>query len=512
MIPSKTNKITYKLILSVCGVTISIIAIFSYFIIESQHRAMIEQLKSRASQCGETIKRATKYDMLLNQRDHIYRIIEGIGEQEGIEKIRIFNKAGEIIYSTDPDDIGQLVNKKAESCFACHAVDAPLEKLTIPERARMFTTEEGQKRLGIINPIYNEASCWQADCHAHTASQTVLGVLDVTMTLDEVEQEIKANRTKIIMLTLSAIITISLLLWILVHNLIGKPVEQLVKATKIVADGNLEYKIKQFRNDELGFLEQSFNDMTSKLATVQRQLYQSDKLASLGRLTSGIAHEINNPLTGVLSYSSILLKRKDLPPEVKKDLEVIVRESKRCREIVKRLLDFARQEPPKKSNVNMNEVITRTISLLSNEFNLKNISVQIKSAGDLPTIRADANQMQQVLINLLVNAADAIGKEGGEIHVATNRGQKDGREYIIVKVTDFGCGIPQENLAKIFDPFYSTKGQKGTGLGLAVVWGIIEKHNGKIEVASEVGKGTTFTLYLPTEHGAENLINEKRNE
>ena len=324
MVHSKINKISYKLILAVCGVTISIIAIFSYFIIKSQHEAMIEQLKHRASQCSETIKNATKYDMLLNQREHIYRIIEGIEEQTGLEKIRIFNKLGEIIYSTDKDEIGHLVDKKAESCFACHAVDAPLEKLTIPERARIFSTSNGQKRLGIINPIYNEPSCWQADCHAHPESQTVLGVLDITMILDEIELQISANRTKVIMLAFSAIITISLLLWILVHNLVGKPVEQLVRATEIVAGGDLKYKIKKFRNDELGFLEQSFNDMTSKLAAVQRQLYQSDKLASLGRLTSGIAHEINNPLTGVLSYSSILLKRDDLADEVKSDLEVIV--------------------------------------------------------------------------------------------------------------------------------------------------------------------------------------------
>ena len=509
MIHSKMNKISYKLILAVCGVTISIIIIFSYFIIKSQHEAMIEQLKCRANQCSETIKNATEYDMLQDQREHIYNIIEKIGEQEGLDKIRIFNKLGEISFSTDNAEIGRMVDKKAESCFACHAVDAPLEKLTIPERARIFKTGEGQEQLAIINPIYNGPGCWQADCHAHPKTQTVLGVLDITLKLDEVEKQISANRNRVILLTLSAIITISLLLLILVHHLVGKPVDQLVKATKIVAGGNLEYKISKFKNDELGFLEQSFNEMTSKLATVQRQLYQSDKLASLGRLTSGIAHEINNPLTGVLSYSSILKKRKDLAPEVKDDLEVIIRESKRCRDIVRRLLDFARQEPPKKTTVNINEVITRTVSLLSNQLNLKNISVQINSAGDLPEIKADSNQLQQVFINLLVNATDAIDENGGDIHVSTSRSTLNGKDYIVVDVTDFGCGIPQENLAKIFDPFYSTKGNKGTGLGLAVVWGIMEKHNGKIGVKSEVGKGTTFTLKLPINGSPTNQSNEQ---
>jgi len=500
------NKISYKLILAVGGVTVLTIMIFSYFIIESQHRAMIGLLEQNASQISETIKSGTKYDMLLNQREHTYQIIETISEQEGLEKIRIFNKLGEISYSTDTTEIHEMVDKKAESCFACHAEDAALEKLSIPERTRIFTFNNQHQSLGIINPIYNEPSCWQSDCHAHDKGQTVLGVLDVTMSLNEVEQQITANRTKIVMFALSAIIAISLLLWILVHKLVGKPVEQLVKATKIVAEGDLKYKIKKFKNDELGILGQSFNDMTSKLVAAQRQLYQSDKLASLGRLTSGIAHEINNPLTGVLSYSSILLKRADFDAEVKQDLEVIVRETKRCREIVKRLLNFARQEPPKKTKVNINEVIERTISILTNQFNLKNISTQIKIADNLPAIKADANQLQQVLMNLLVNAADAIDEKGGEILVSAVSGDLNGQESITIEVTDFGCGIPQEIQAKIFEPFYTTKGQKGTGLGLAVVWGIVEKHEGKIEVKSKVGKGTTITLRLPVNDNSSGLL------
>ena len=504
------NKISYKLILAVGGATISIILIFSYFIFESQHKTMIGLLEQNASQCSETIKSGTKYDMLLNQREHTYRIIETMSEQQCIEKIRIFNKLGEIIYSTDTNEIHKMVDKKAESCFACHAEDAPLEKLTIPERTRIFTSSNNQKSLGVINPIYNEPGCWESACHAHNESQTVLGVLDVTISLNEVERQIAANRRKILMFILCAIIAISFLLWILVQQLVGKPVDQLVEATKIVADGNLEYKIKKYKNDELGILDRSFNDMTTKLVTAQRQLYQSDKLASLGRLTSGIAHEINNPLTGVLSFSSILLKRDDFSAEVKADLEVIVRETKRCRDIVKRLLDFARQEPPKKTNVNINEVIERTISILTNQLDLKNISTQIKIADNLPAIKADANQLQQVLMNLFVNAADAIDDHGGEIHVAVNNGTMDGAKCITIEVSDSGCGIPQENLTKIFEPFYTTKGQKGTGLGLAVVWGIVEKHEGKIEVKSEVGKGTTFKLRLPVNNNTTSLIEEKK--
>jgi len=501
------NKISYKLILAVGGVTITTIVIFSYFIIESQHKAMIEQLEQTSSRCSETIKSGTKYDMLLNQREHNYRIIETIGEQEDIEKIRIFNKLGEIIFSTDKNEINHMVDKKAESCFGCHVEDAPLEKLSIPERTRIFTTNNNEKRLGVINPIYNELGCWQSDCHIHDKSQKVLGVLDVTMSLEQIEHLIALNRRKIVAFTLVAILVISLLLWILVHNLIGKPVKQLVAATKIVADGNLGYKITKFKNDELGQLDRSFNEMTSKLVTAQRQLFQSDKLASLGRLTSGIAHEINNPLTGVLAYTSILLKRDDIAPDVKEDLKVVVRESKRCREIVKGLLDFARQEPPKKTQLNINEVINRTIRILNNQLNLKNISMQLKTSDNLPAIKADENQLQQVIMNLLVNAIDATPKKGEKIYIETSMGKLDGQESITVKIKDFGCGIAQENLTKIFEPFYTTKGQSGTGLGLAVVWGIIEKHDGKIEVESESAKGTTFVIKLPL---SESFHNYKR--
>lgn len=502
------NKISYKLILAVGGTTIIIVTLFFYFIFESQHRTMIQLLEQNANQCSEVIKSGTKYDMLLNQREHTYQIIETMIDQPCIERIRIFNKLGEISYSTDTTEINTMVDKQAEACYACHAKDAPLEKLSIPERTRIFVTANNKKSLSIINPIYNEPSCWLSDCHAHDKDVSVLGVLDVTMSLQDVEQQIAANRKKIIIFVLSAIVTISFLLWILVHHLVGKPVEQLVKATKIVASGDLEYKINMSQNDELGHLGQSFNNMTGKLVAAQRQLYQSDKLASLGRLTSGIAHEINNPLTGVLSFSSMLLKRDDCKDEVRADLEVIVRETKRCRDIVKRLLDFARQEPPKKTNVNISNVIERTIHILSNQLNLKNIATKIKIAENLPTIKADANQLQQVMINLLVNAADAIDDKGGEIHIAVDKDRLNGQECIAIEVTDFGCGIPRENLANIFEPFYTTKGQKGTGLGLAVVWGIVEKHDGKIDVTSEPGKGTTFTLRLPANGNGTTLIRE----
>jgi two-component system NtrC family sensor kinase len=281
-----------------------------------------------------------------------------------------------------------------------------------------------------------------------------------------------------------------------------KPVEQIVAATKHVASGDLNYTVALNKNDEIGELAKSFNNMTRQLAETQRQLYQSDKLASVGRLAAGVAHEINNPLTGVLTYSSYLLKRADKQPEIKDDLEVIVRETKRCREIVKGLLDFARQSPPEKRRSDINEVVNRSVRILQNQLKSRHIKLEQNLAPDLPLVNVDVDQMQQVLVNLLLNANDAMAETGGTLTLATSHVHPNGRmdspaqDGIQIQVRDTGCGIAAENLPKIFEPFFSTKGQKGNGLGLAIVWGIIEKHNGRITVESEIGKGTTFKIFL----------------
>jgi two-component system NtrC family sensor kinase len=504
------NKISFKLILAVGVMTISIISIFSFFMIKNQTQALITQVKHSANQLSETIKSSTKYDMLLNQRERVHRIIDTIGNQEGIEKVRIFNKEGEVIYSPNKSEIGSFVDKKAEACFVCHVADQPLEKLTIPERTRVFEVKSGSKNLGIINPIYNEASCSQAECHAHEVSQKVLGVLDVTMSLDDVERQVRSNRMELIFFTLISIITVSLILWILVKKVVGTPVSELVKATNIVATGDLDYRIKIFKKDELGHLGRSFNQMTQKLAEANKQIVQSNKLASLGRLAAGVAHEINNPLTGILTYSTYLLNHLDNNQETKEDIEVIVRETRRCGEIVKRLLEFARQSPPHKTFVDINNILNRAISIVNNQLSIRNISVHKNLEENLPEFKADANQLHQIFINLLLNAADAIDSQGGEISISIKLVKKV-EEFIEIKVSDTGCGIPHKNISKIFDPFYTTKGHKGTGLGLAVVWGIIEQHNGTISVESEVGKGTVFTIHLPIEEKETSAIITEKN-
>jgi two-component system NtrC family sensor kinase len=377
-----------------------------------------------------------------------------------------------------------------------------LERLPTSERTRIFQFPGSSRVLGIINPIYNEPSCWQGECHAHQPTQKVLGVLDISMSLDDVDRDMQSSQRRLLLLGVVAITAVSAMIYLLINRIVLKPVTEIVAATRKVAAGDLHYTIALHKRDEIGMLAHSFNEMTQKLSDAQRQVYQSQKLAAVGQLAAGVAHEINNPLTGVLTYSSFLLKRAADTPEFKDDLEVIVRETQRCRGIVKGLLDFARPSPPEKHPSDVNEIVERAIRIVQTQLAAHRVEVHKTLRADLPMVHADANQIQQIIVNLLLNANDAIGEGGGSVALATalktngDASQNRTRE-VEISVSDTGCGIPAANLERIFEPFFSTKGRKGTGLGLAVAWGIVEKHNGRIAVESEVGQGTTVRVLLP---------------
>jgi two-component system NtrC family sensor kinase len=237
-------------------------------------------------------------------------------------------------------------------------------------------------------------------------------------------------------------------------------------------------------------------NMEKKLQDTHLQLVSSEKMASLGKLAAGIAHEINNPLGGILIYASLMAE--DLPEEDTKrgDLARIVQEASRCKDIVKSLLEFARQTEPKMEPTDINRAITDGLFFLENQALFHNIKIIKKLDPFLPFVRGNASQLKQVLINIIVNAAEAM--HGNGTLTITSYPSPD-RKSIILEFTDTGEGIPEENLTRIFDPFFTTKDVgKGTGLGLATSYGIVEDHGGRISVRSKVGEGTTFTIDLPT--------------
>ncbi len=416
-----TKRIGFKLTAAVGLMTLLTIGVFAYFNIRSHNDSLLAEVERHASQLSDAVRSATEYDMLHNQREVVHESIKRMGRQPSIQRIRVMNKAGRVIYSSEAAEIGQMVDKNGESCYKCHSAGRPLERLEMTDRTRVFRLRSGGPRaLAIINPIYNQQSCWTAACHAHSRSQTVLGVLDVTLTLAEVDKDIRRGETEMAVFALVAALSLSVIVAFFVRRWVDKPVEELLAATRHVAGGDLNYMIAEKRDDELGMLARSFNNMTQKLSDARLQLFQSDKMASLGRLAAGVAHEINNPLTGVLTYSSFLLKRTQNQPEIQEDLKVIVRETIRSREIVKSLLDFARQSVPKKTEVDMNQVVARALVVIENELGLKNVKVEKKLDPKAPKATADANQLQQVVINLVVNAADAMAPKGGTVTITTS--------------------------------------------------------------------------------------------
>lgn len=421
MIARLSRKIGFRLILVVGVTAIVTIGVYSYFNIRSQRNNLLDEVERHAMQLSETVKNSTRYDMLLNQRERIHIIINDIGSDPGIEEVRVLNKEGEIIYSSREENIGRMVDKQAESCYACHAADKPLERLSISERTRIFRIHPDSARVfGVINPIYTERSCWEAACHAHSKQQQVLGVLDVTISLADVDTRIQASAVQVGIFAVSAVLAMSLIIAFFVRRWVSVPVGALLDATRQVGGGNLSYSVPDLGRDDIGMLAKSFNTMTMKLSEARLQLFQSDKMASLGRLAAGIAHEINNPLTGVLTYGSFLLKRTQNNPDLRDDLEVIVRETIRTREIVKSLLDFARQSIPKKSPCDINQIIDRAFAVVEHQLTIKGVKIVRNLDPLLPKVTLDPNQMQQVVVNLLVNAADAIEDRGGTVMISSS--------------------------------------------------------------------------------------------
>ena len=292
-------------------------------------------------------------------------------------------------------------------------------------------------------------------------------------------------------------------------NRTSRPVQQLIEASIQVSQGNLSPEIGPISKSNLGVLQKTFKEMLAALQERDKQsekkLLQSEKQASIGKLAGGVAHEINNPLTGIFTFTHMLLRRTDIAADVRSDLETIAQETERVRKIVKGLLDFSRQTELDREPTDVNRLVRYTISLVENQALIKGIHLSCEPGEGLPMITLDRNQMQSVLLNIIINALDATDP-GGSITVSTGIGlsaSQPDRKGVQIVCTDTGCGIPPENLDKLFDPFFTTKeiGQ-GTGLGLSVSYGIIERHGGTIWVQSKVGRGSVFTIWLPIEEGS----------
>jgi two-component system NtrC family sensor kinase len=334
----------------------------------------------------------------------------------------------------------------------------------------------------------------------------VIGILYVGI-LEQKYLDIK-QQTVLAFLSIALIgVLVSTVLSYLLSRSISGPIKKLVLASKEVASGNLDTKVEITTTDELGKLAYTFNKMALSLRErddklkefTRSKIMESERLALIGQLAANVAHELNNPLTGIITYSHLLLEQTKAEDPTKDFLQKIVNQADRCKEIIKGLLDFSRQKKPDITLCDVNSVLMDCISLVENQALFHNIQIQSSLNIDLPRVVIDPSQIERVFMNMIINAAEAI-EGNGQLEIVS-RFDRD-KDCIEIEFTDTGLGIEKENLEKIFDPFFTTK-DTGHGLGLAICYGIIKEHKGTILVESEVGKGTTFNIRLPVSLGEE---------
>jgi two-component system, NtrC family, sensor kinase len=494
------------------------------------HRQILGKVSDHVIQLSEVIAKSTRYAMLQNQPAYVDRIIHDVANQETIERVRILSKDGRITHSTFAPEIGRTIDRNAEACSHCHQSERPLAQVPRNERTWTFKGPEGQSLLGSMEVIRNEPSCYTAACHHHAQGTSVLGVLDIVYSLDAINRNVRTSTLQIAGLSVAFIALAALAAGAFVHRLVSVPLGDLEGGARRLSTGNLDIPIPVRSGDEFGKLASSFNSMTDALRQSREQLrdwghtleqkvenrtqelhraqaetMRGEKLASVGLLASGVAHELNNPLTGILTFSHLVRQKlPDKSPDAD-DMDLIIRETKRCAAIIKRLLDFAREKQPEKKFTDINQVIEDTVRIVERPAHLRDIEITMNLDRTLPPIWIDADQIKQVIMNMVVNAQHAV-EEKGSIVISTRRSEKprmtahsaEPVPMAQITIADTGCGIPEKNLRRIFDPFFTSKDVgKGTGLGLSVSHGIIEGHGGLIEVQSKVGEGSTFSVFLP---------------
>ncbi|MBP6007486.1 MAG: HAMP domain-containing protein [Rhodoferax sp.] len=495
-------------------------------VLAREHATELEkEIARHVTQISDLIVKSTRHAMLLNKRDLADKIISDIGKQKGIERVRIISKDGTIIHSNRDAEVGYSVEQNAPPCVYCHLSSKPIDRLPDEDRWKIYNSADGHRVLGTMQVIRNEPTCANASCHEHPASQTILGVVDVSYSLEEVDASKHIHLNYLIGLSVAFILLVAFSVGFLLKKLIYAPLKDLESGAKRISSGNLGDLIPVRSDDEFGRVAGTFNEMnaaldqshramqelvenleskvearTRELLAARAEVAQGEKLASIGVLSAGIAHELNNPLTGVLTFTSLMRKKVKDGTEDAEDLDLVIRETKRCAAIIRRLLDFAREKVPVNGFFNLNQVVEDTVRFVERPASLHQIEISTHLDATLPQVWGDADLIKQVMMNLLVNAQQAVDKEG-RISVETRLitpSDTHEQQTVEISVRDNGCGIPQANLQRIFDPFFTSKEVgKGTGLGLSVSYGIVKAHGGKISVESTVGEGTVFHVQLP---------------
>jgi len=489
------------------------------------HRQHLEQtVLADAARMSSVIKRNTSYYMLRNQRDGLYHIITDMANEPEMVRIRIINDQGRISFSSDPSELNKFVDQSMKAQDAPPPANAAIHMSGVKQSFRTYHLPNDGRALGVIDPIENSSACSSAECHAHPAEVKTLGILDTNISLARSEQNVAESTRQLAIYTILAVFGVALLSAAFVRHMLGGPLKALTVGTHAIGSGDLGYQIQVGSNGELQDLATSFNTMshrlleaqneinswtrtlearvdekTRQLSSAQDEMLRVERMASIGKLAAVVAHEINNPLAGILTYAKLMKKRLSREPNPNPEnvamLELVESESRRCGEIVKNLMTFARPTSMNREPADLNAIIDRCVRLVQHQLKLKNIELHLQLNPELVLVRCDQGQIEQVVLALVINAIDAMSN-GGNLFLSTRRIPET--TDVQIEVRDDGAGMPPEVLSKMFEPFFTTKEHgRGLGLGLAISRNIVERHAGKIAVTSKPGHGTSFLITLP---------------
>ena len=500
------------------------VSLFASFNISTLKEVFLQDAKDDVETLSEIILHTTHFQMLEDNRTRVYEMIDEVTQHEKIDRVRLYSTEGYVHFSTQGDEIGKTKEELRFSDQGDVSEEMPVESNSQNSNRRIFVNSQGLEILSVTTEIDNKSTCYTAACHVHPPDVKTLGYLEVQGTLAKIGVQASAYRDSIAIFGGTLMLIIIICLSWMTQSMVIDPVRDLLLHARKISNMELDSQLERKSDDEIGELSEAFNTMTVKLKEardgyrdlnetleakvlerteeiekVNYQLARSEKLASLGELVAGIAHEINNPLGGILMFANLFAEDKRLGEDQRADAMTIVHETKRCADIVKRLLDFSRTSIPDKRLKSLANIIENTLALVEHHAAVNDVEIIRHYGVNLPDIEVDPTQIEQVFINLLVNACHAMPL-GGRLTITMRTDPQ--RDLLITSIEDTGQGISEENLGRIFDPFFTTKNQElggvaGTGLGLSVSYGIIQNHGGHIKVQSVVDQGTVFIVELP---------------
>ena len=493
------RSLTIKILIPV-GVTVAaVIAIYTYFVIRVQSAWWHERTLAQNALTASLVHEYLAGVMLSDRHTEVVGFLDQLKSSQEIYRGRIIDPNGRIIFSTDTQEVKQAV------------LSVPPELFTGDEILHGTRTENGRRLAVVMKPIHSNASCQRC----HQAGPPFIGAIVLEKSMTPAEASIASNRNLLIVYGVLILVLVGIVLWLLIVRLVRQPISNLLLQMSRVQAGDLGARAQTENVDEVGQLTQGFNTMVGSLETAgralreshEKQIQQAGKLASIGELASGIAHEIRNPLAGIGAAVEVLSENSG-NGQHGEIVDEIRRQITRLNTTLRELLDFSRQREPEIAPCAVCEIVKPMLGLIRPDAQKQHIEIVEEFPADLPPLCADGQQVQQAVLNVLLNAIQSM-PHGGILSIRAEVLDKrliPGHDRSIrISVRDTGAGIASDDLPKIFSPFFTTK-HRGTGLGLAITRTIIEKHRGTINVQSEIGKGSTFSLEfaacVPCEQGA----------